>query len=805
VNPKEPDTGGGSEGAEMEINDRVKKLREKVANATPEICLERAWLMTQSYQETEGQPEVIRRAKALNKILSEMSIGIDEGELIVGKATSKTRGGPLLPEIQWSWCLNEMDTISTRDWDRFAPLSGEDKAKMRQFLPYWEGKALYDRWRALSPQDALSLAGVICSAPGYCTHNVNFAHVGINGSILAKGLTGLEKEADQELAKLNPSQPGDRDKILFLEAVKISLKAVANFANRYSELARSLAEKETDPRHKAELERIAATCRRVPANPARNFYEALQSLWFIYLALMNEAWGYGIGFGRPDQYLFPFYQDDLKNGRLTKEEALELIELLYIKLNALLCPQDNEAVKIFCGFAIFANIALGGITPDGRDAVNELTYLFLDAEEAVRLMSEDLIIRIHKNNPDSYVERAVEVLKTMKGKFKFANDEITIKQLMRDGKPEEQARDYVLAGCITPTIPSFSHDLPGSMFNLPLMLELALNNGVWRLTGQQIGPKTGDPRKFRSYDEVFNAYKKQLEFALPQEVTLKKIDRKLYAEYCPTPLQSALYPRCLKSGVDITQGGAVPYATQAIMATGAPNVADALAAIKKAVFEDKKISMDELIEALNKNFEGEDRVRHTVEACPKFGNDDDFVDTILDEVLDHFCHQVTKYGNAFGISSAAGILALTSNIPLGYIVGALPDGRKAGTPLADGGISPCQGRNVSGPTATMRSVAKLDHTRFSGGCVLNMRFNPDALQSESKRQKFASLIRTFFETGGSFVQFNIVSTETLRDAQRNPAKYKDLLVRVSTYSAYFVELSKELQEDIIARLEIQSV
>jgi len=789
----------------MEMTKRVKSLRDKVVNATPEVCLERAWLMTESYKETEGQPELIRRAKALKAILSEMSIGIDEGELIVGKATSKIRGGPLLPEVQWGWYLEEMDTISTRDWDRFAPLTKEDKGRMKQFLPYWKGKSLYDRWHAMCPEDALKLVNVINSASGFCIINANLAHIGIDGTVLTKGLKGIGKEVEAELEKLNLGKEGDLEKYLFLKAVSMALEAVPLFAERYSELAKSLAIREKDIGRKAELERIAEICHWVPGNPPRSFHEALQSIWFIYVALMIEGWGYGIGFGRPDQYLYPFYRKDIQKGILREEEARELIELLYIKLNAVLTPQGSEAVKTFGGFAIWGNITLGGINKDGKDAVNELTYLFLDAEENVRLMSEDLIIRIHKSNPDAYVLRAVEVLKTLKGKFKFVNDEITIRQLIKDGKPPEYARDYIMAGCVTPTIPGFSHDIPGGPLNLPLMLELALNNGVFRLTGEQIGPKTGDPRIFSSYEEVWDAYKKQVEAAIPIAAMFRNADRKLYAEFCPTPFQSALYPRCIKRGIDITNGGTVPYASQAMMAVGAPNVGDSLAAIKKAVFEDKKLSMEQLLSAVDKNYESEEEVLHIVENCPKYGNGDDYVDSIVCQIVDHFSDRVGEYESLPGVVSNAAALALTSNISLGQIVGALPDGRKAGAPFADGGISPCQGKNISGPTSTMRSVAKIDHLKLSGGCVLNMRFNPDVLENVSRRSKFVSLIRTFFASGGSFVQFNIVDNETLREAQRNPEKYRDLLVRVSTYSAYFVELSKELQDDIIARLEIQGV
>jgi pyruvate formate-lyase/glycerol dehydratase family glycyl radical enzyme len=789
----------------MEMSRRVKSLRDKVMNATPEVCLERAWLMTASYKETEGQPEVMRRARALRKILSEMSIGIDEGELIVGKATSKIRGGPLLPEVQWEWYLEEMDTISTRDWDRFAPLAKEDKEKMKEFLPYWKRRSLYDRWHGTCPEETLKLVNVINSASGFCIINANLAHVGIDGMVLTKGLRGIGEEVEAELEKLNLAKEGDSEKYFFLKAVSMTLEAVPLFAERYSKLAKSLAIQEKDIGRKAELERIAEICRRVPANPPRSFHEALQSIWFIYVALMIEGWGYGIGFGRPDQYLYPFYRKDLQEGILRDEEARELIELLYIKLNAVLTPQGSEAVKTFGGFAIWGNITLGGITKDGKDAVNELTYLFLDAEENVRLMSEDLIIRIHKSNPDAYVLRAVEVLKTLKGKFKFVNDEMIIRQLIKDGKPREYARDYIMAGCVTPTIPGFSHDLPGGPLNLPLMLELALNDGVFRLTGEQIGPKTGDSRKFNSYEEVWEAYKKQVEAAIPIAVILRNADRKLYAEFCPTPFQSALYSRCVQKGVDITNGGTSPYASQAMMAVGAPNVGDSLAAIKKAVFDDRSLSMEKLLSALDRNYEFEEEVLHIVENCPKYGNGDDYVDSIVSQIMDHFSDRVGEYESLPGVVSNAAALALTSNISLGQIVGALPDGRKAGAPFADGGISPCQGRNISGPTATMRSVAKIDHLKLSGGCVLNMRFNPDALENESKRSKFVSLIRTFFASGGSFVQFNIVDNETLREAQRNPKKHRDLLVRVSTYSAYFVELSKELQDDIIARLEIQGV
>ena len=794
-----------TERVRREGSERVSKLREEMLTL-PEICIERGYWMTESYKETESEPSVIRRAKALEKILREMTIHIEDGELIVGRATSKQRGGPILPEVHWEWYLEEMDNLSTRNWDRFAPLTKEEKVKMKAFLPYWKGKTLYDKFHAMLPEDALKLNHKIQAPVSSCINNMLLAHVSSDyEKVLTKGLNGIKKEVDEGLGRLNLAEIEDFKKWQFLKAVKITLEAATSFAKRYAELATSLAEEETDIQRKIELEGIAGICDWVPANPARSFYEALQSVWLTYIVLMIEGWGPGMSFGRPDQYLYPFYKKDIEEGRITREEARELIALLYIKMNGLLTPQETETAKINAGFPIWANVTLGGLSKDGKDAVNELSYLFLNAEEDVRLTAEDIIIRIHKNTPDAFLMKACEVAKLLRGKFKFLSDETTIQQLLTDGKPVEHARDYVICGCITPSVPAYSQDVPGGVFNLPLMVELALNNGASRLTGEQIGPKTGDPRKFKSYDEAWDAYKKQVESLLPVSLLFRNTDRQLFAEFTPTPFLSALSCGCIEKGIDITNGGTAPYMTFTVAFCGVPNVGDSLAAVKKVVFEDKKITMDRLIDALDKNFEGEEEILHMLQSAPKFGNDDDYVDSLMNEVVIHVNSEAAKHKSIAGAICNTSAMAVTTNVLLGYIVGALPDGRRVGEPLSEGGISPYQGRNVSGPTATMRSVAKLDHLKLTGGSVLNMRFNPDVLKDESKIRKFASLIRTFGETGGALVQFNIVSTDMLKDAQKHPEKYRDLLVRVATYSAYFVELGKELQDDIIRRMEFQEV
>ncbi len=787
-------------------NGRVKKLRDKMLEL-PSLCLDRGYWMTESYKETESQPVIIRRAKALEKILQNMSICIEDGELIVGRASSKQRGAALFPEIQWEWYLGELDSLSTRDWDKFAPLTEEEKAKMKEFLPYWKGKALYDKWHAMIPEEYLRLNHKIQSGGAYCVNNMpGYGHIAVDYErVLNEGLIGVKKQIDGELKKLVLADLNDFEKYQFLTALNITLEAAMSFSRRYVALADSMAKKEKNSQRKAELEKIAKICRHVPAHPARSFWEALQSTWFTYVIGMVESWGPGTSFGRSDQYLYPFYKKDMEEGKITREQVRELLALFLIKTNEFVTPRSGEIVRTFAGHTMPANITLGGLTRDGKDAVNELSYLFLDADKDVRLNQEDFIVRIHKNTPDAFVIKACELAKTLGGKIKFVSDETIIQQLLGDGKPIEYARDYDVTGCNSPGVPAVSLDIPGGIVNLPLMLELALNNGVSRLSGERMGPQTGDPRIFKSYDEVLNAYKKQVETLIPVALLFKNTDKLLFAKFAPIPFQSALFRGCIEKARDINDGGTAPYISHAISLGGAPNVGDSLAAIKKLVFEDKKITMAELIDALDSNFEGKEKVLHLINNAPKFGNDDDYVDSIVNEVLLHAQKEAAKIKGYAGAISNVAVATITANVPLGNIVGALPDGRKAGEPISEGGISPHQGRNISGPTATMRSVAKLDLVKFTNGSVLNMKFSPDALKDDSKMRKFAALIRTFLETGGDLVQFNIVSTETLKEAQRHPERYKDLLVRVATYSAFFVELSPELQNDIINRTEFEEV
>ena len=787
------------------VEKRIDRLRRE-AHRKPELCVERAVIFTRSYRETEGQPEIIRRAKALEKLLNEMTIRIEEDELLVGNATSKRVAGPMLPEVTWKWYMEELETLDARGKDSFQPMSEKDKALAREALAYWKGKSIHDRWISVLPGEYTQIKDKSW-APGGANPlmGIHLAHCCPGFDVVTRdGLGKILANIDSAQTKLDLTKIDDFNRSVFLDAARITVNAVIAFSHRYALLAREMATHEENPQRKQELETIANNCEWVPAKPARNFREAMQTMWFTYIATMLEGWGPGLGFGRLDQYMYPLYKHDLENGGITKEEARELIALLYIKINEMVMPFSGKATTQGNGQLTLSGITLGGIDKNGRDAVNDLSFLFLEAEEDVHLQ-EDLTVRVHNSTPETFLMKACDIARKMKGKIKFVSDETIIKQLLKDGKPITSARDYAVTGCFIRTVPGFSFDPGGDFINLPMMLELTLNNGKSRLTGEQLGPQTGDPRKFQSYEEVWNAYCQQVAYLVRNVVIANNLNRQLFAQYAPTPLQSSLFKGCIEKGLDVTQGGTNPYSTLGLWITGIPNVGDSLAALKKLVFDDKVITMQQMVDALDKNFEGEEKILHLIKTTPKFGNDIDYVDSIVNEVLVNVSDEFSKYEGFGGYRYTVAGGSVIANLPLGKATGALPDGRLSGLPLSEGGISPYQGRNISGPTATMKSVAKLDLIKASGGNVLNMRFSPDSLSNESKLKKFALIIRNFCETGGDLVQFNIIDTATLLDAQKHPENYRDLLVRVATYSAYFVDLPVEQQNDIIARIEFGKI
>ncbi|MDR0875532.1 MAG: hypothetical protein LBN12_04915, partial [Clostridiales Family XIII bacterium] len=729
-------------------NERIERLREAMIRP-PEVCVERGELYTKSYQETEGEPAVIRRALAQEKVLKEMSVLIFDDELIVGRATSKRRGAPLIVEVNNKWYLDALADMSTREWDTFQQISEADAKRMAAFVPYWDDKSAFKKWISQIPQDMADKIGITyvpISAPADGQHRCHVSP-GVD-AVVARGLKAIKEDVAERRIRLDGEDVPDKaEKLVWLDAVTITLDALIAFAKRYSDLAADMAKQEKDPVRKAELEKISEVCARVPEYPAQNFHEAVQSMWFTYVALMLEGWGMGMSFGRIDQYLLPIYENDIKEGRITRDEARELLACLLINMNGLCNFFDTWNAKNAPGFPMISNLTVGGVTPHGRCAVNDLSYLVLDAEDLVRLTSEDIVIRVNRNTPDAFLLKACEVAKNLHGKFKFISDDTAIQMLLSDGKPPEYARDYVVVGCTFPTVMRHSLDLSGDTHNLPLILELALNNGRQRMTGNLIGLETGDPRQFKSYEEVWNAYTAQLEKVVSDIYPYHILARKAYADYCPSPFQSALMDGCVEKCVDVISGGS-EYRTDPINGGGLVNVGDSLAAIKKAVFEDKSLTMSQLIDALDKNFEGEDEVLHILEQCPKFGNDDDYVDDIVNDVLIQFSDLAATQKPFAGAKPNSYLGYATMSLNMGEVTGALPDGHKAGLPLADGGLSPSQGKNVNGATASINSVAKLDHVKITAGSVFNMRFNPDALADSAKLRKFASLIRTYGESGG---------------------------------------------------------
>ena len=786
---------------EYQLTARAQALRNRMVEQ-PAVCTERAVYLTESWQNTEGVPAPLRRARALRNVLEHMTIRIEPGELLVGNHTSKIRGGALMPELSSDWILAEMDSLSTREYDPYQDLNETEKEAMRRCVAYWSGRSLRSQMEQLVPPELQGYDHVAVSSFGFCENGHYPAHVAIDYALLLReGLSGMAERIRARMARLTYSDPADLRRRPMLQAMLESYEAVECFAARYAALAEEQARTAPQPRQ-AELEEIARICRKVPHAPADSFREALQSCWFLYVCLMLEGWGAGMSMGRMDQYLAPYYERDIAAGVLTDDEARELLSLMMIKMNAVINPQDGIVATMMTGSPCMQGITIGGCTRAGEDAVNAVSYLILDAERAVGLTGEDVVVRIHPKNPPKFVRRACQVARELGGKLKFVSDTQTIRSLVWTGIDEADANEYISTGCHNPTIPAKTHDIGGSSFNYPLILELTLNHGRVRATGAQLGLDLGDPAQFERFEDLLDAFERQFEYVMERLFYFKNVDLMLYQQY-PCPLLSSFYEGCIEHGDDLYDYRVRTTHTSAF--AGAPNVGDSLAAIKKAIYDDRSLSWPRLLELLDHDLEGDPQALALLRRVPKFGNNDPYVDDLFRDVLARSCDFLHSHTAYAGVATTAACLAMTINVAFGHITGALPDGRKAGVPLAEGGISPYQGRNTSGVSSTLASVAALDQTRLSHGSILNLRISKKAVESERNLEKLADALRIFCETGGDLVQFNFVVTNTLRDAQQHPDRYRDLLVRVATYSAYFVELSRELQDDIIARFEFSDI
>ncbi|MGN1002019.1 MAG: pyruvate formate lyase family protein [Oscillospiraceae bacterium] len=786
----------------MNGKERIEFLKKQTFKM-PELCTERAQYFKEAYEEYECEPMPIIRARALERLLTRCSTTIYEGEVIVGHMTSKPKGGPLIPDVEWKWYMSEYFRDSgEREAEKVKTLTDEEEKYFVELLSFWKGKAINDKWWAAVPDDYKETRGLVWEQGGGAPiDGQHIAHcIPDYERVLDWGVNGLLDRVDKRMAELDLTDIEQFRQHTYLRAMKISLNATVAFARRYSAEAKRLAEVETDPERKAELEKMAEVCWKVPAEPAGNFHEALQSIWFMFTAIMLEGYGPGTGFGRMDQYMYKYYQKDLADGTFTRDQIKELISFLFIKMNETIMPSPIVSSGKSGGRAgiDLAPVQLSGVTPGSKfNLCEDLTALFLDAEDEV-MLQEDMVFFIHSTITERLLVRALQVAKKGKGKIKFVPQETVILQQMNAGKSADEAANAALTACFLRTVPGISHDVGGDFFNVPMILELALNNGVCRDNGRQIGPRTGDAKTFESYEDVWKAFETQLAANLKPSITAMALYMKMSGEMLPNPLLSSLYDGCIEKGTDVIDGG-TRYSSISVWCSGIPTAGDSLAALKKVVFEDKKLTMTQVMDAIDHNFEGYEDVQHLLAAAPKYGNDIDFVDNIVNDVLVRVCDECMKYrchGNRLFTGAAGGI---TSNISLGWRTGATPDGRRAGEPFSEGGISPYQGKNVSGVTATMRSVCKMNYAKAIGGSVCNIKFDPEDLEDPKKLWKLADLLRLYDSLGGDIIQFNFIDNETLRKAMEDPEKYRDLLVRVATYSAYFVNLSKAVQEEIVSR------
>lgn len=832
--------------SEIPKSPRIPRLIDHLFENMPVIESARAVLLTESYMQTEGEPIITRRAKAFAHILDHIPIIIRDEELIVGSTTIAPRGCQTYPEFSFEWLEEEFDTVAVREADPFY-ISEETKEQLRQVHKYWKGKTTSELATSYMAPEAIQAIEHNIFTPGNYFYN-GVGHVTVQyEKVLEVGYLGIIAQAKEELTKCSVADADYAQRTHFLNAVVLSCEAVIRYAQRYSELAFEMAEKCTDDIRKKELLTIAANCRRVPAHGANGFWEACQSFWFVQQLLQIESSGHSISPGRFDQYMYPYYKKDIDEGKITREFAQELMDCVWVKLNDLNKCRDAESAKGFAGYSLFQNLIAGGQNGDGEDVTNDLSFMCIQASLHVHLPQPSFCVRVWNGTPHEFLIRAAELTRTGLGQPAYYNDEVIIPSLVSRGLTLQDAREYNIIGCVEPQKAGKTegwHD--AAFYNMCRPLELVFSNGIDQ--GVQVGVQTGDVEEMDTFEKFYDAYKKQTTYCIELLVNADNAIDVAHAQRCPLPFLSCMVEDCIKRGKTVQEGGAV-YNFTGPQGFGVANMADSLYAIRKLVYEEKKVSMREYKEALDWNYgqgfdeitadqiaaqavkklqeagqtltEGQisqiitsvlmmepepekkaryQQIRDMIEAIPKFGNDIPEVDAFARDVAYTYTRTMENYKNPRGGQFQAGLYPVSANVPLGAQTGATPDGRLAHTPVADG-VSPSAGKDVNGPTAAANSVARLDHFIASNGTLFNQKFHPSALSGREGLEKFVALIRSYFDQKGSHMQFNVVSRETLLDAQKHPEKYKHLVVRVAGYSALFTTLSRTLQDDIINRTE----
>ncbi|MEA4922495.1 MAG: formate C-acetyltransferase/glycerol dehydratase family glycyl radical enzyme [Eubacteriaceae bacterium] len=784
--------------------ERVNQLKQQYENFKPTLHLDLAKVKTEVMEETAGEPMCIRRAKAFKKYCETKEINILPGELIVGNTGAWPRQAEVTPEVSADWITEELDTMSTRQFD---PLQIDEESKKlwrEEIAPYWKGKTVLNQWLTRIPSEVKEIgykSGIIDAEIKTQTGPGELA-LGYGNILIPQGYGGIKKHAEEIKSTLDLTNFDDIGKNEYLQSVVIMCDAMEVLGERHADKAKEMAAQEKDTKRKAELLDIANRCSWIASKPPRSFADALQLIWFSQVGLFLELSAPSYSLGRFDQYMNPLLQADLKEGRTTEKDALEILECTWIKMAEQLWYLSEQGAMYYSGYTAFQNTMIGGIDKDGSDAVNDVSYMVLTASKEVKLCQPPISVRVNKKNPDKFLKAVAELVQVGTGFPAVHSDAVGIPNLIQKGIPEEEAWDWCAIGCVEPSLAGKLHQWSTSAsWNFGAAIEFAMTNGVHRMSGGDYGIRTGDPNDFKTFDDYYEAVKAQVAYLIKVSSVFSNITEIAQMELCPAPLTSMLVEGCVETGTDIMAGGAKYNVGPGTLGIGVADACNSLAAIKKLVYDDKKITFDELNKALDADFEGYERVRQMLmNDAPKYGNDDPYVDTFAKELAEFVVDEHHKYKTMNGEYFMPSLYPVSSNIPQGMSVGALPTGRKAGEALADG-CSPCHGTELEGPTAVLKSYANIDGTKVDGGMLLNIKFDPATVGGDEGADRIVNYLKAFRDLDVYEVQFNVLNKEILNDALENPDEYKSLLVRVAGYSAYFVELSKPLQDDILGRTE----
>lgn len=789
------------DGVPLGPTERLVKLKENFLKQVPSITTYRARAVTKITKENPGLPKIELRAKCFRYCCETAPLVIQDNELIVGNPTGAPRAGAFAPDIAWRWMKDEIDTIGERPQDPFY-ISEEDKRIMREELfPFWEGKSV-DEYCETQYREAgvwaLSGESMVSDCSYHALNGGGDSNPGYDVILMKKGMLDIQQEAKDHLAQLDYENPDDLEKIYFYKSVIDTTEGVMIYAKRLSDYAAELAAKESDPKRKQELLEISRVNARVPAHKPESFWEAIQAVWTIESLLPIEENQTGMSIGRVDQYMYPLYKHDLETGKINTFQAFELAGCMLIKMSEMMWITSEGGSKFFAGYQPFVNMCVGGITRDGRDATNELTYLLMDAVRHVKIYQPSLACRIHQKSPQKYMKKIVDVIRAGMGFPACHFDDTHIKMMLAKGVSIEDARDYCIMGCVEPQKAGRLYQWTSTSYTQwPIAIELTLNHGVPLWYGKQVTPDLGDLDQYKTYEEFDAAVKEQIKYITKWTAVATVISQRVHRELAPKPLMSIMYEGCMEKGRDVSAGGAMYNFGPGVVWSGLATYADAMAAIKKLVFDDKKYTLAELNRALVANFEGYEQVRQDCLNAPKYGNDDDYVDYIAADLINFTEMEHRKYKTLYSVLSH-GTLSISNNTPFGQMTGATAGGREAWTPLSDG-ISPTQGADYKGPTAIIKSVSKMSNDNMNIGLVHNFKLMAGLLDTPEGEQGIITLLRTACALGNGEMQFNYMDNNTLIDAQKHPDRYKDLVVRVAGYSAFFTELCKDVQDEIISR------